>query len=146
MLLVFRLVVAAVFIVASLPKIHDPLQFGIAVHRYGMLPNGSIEAWFAVILPVMELWVGLGLLTGFWTRSNALVTAGMLVMFIIALTSAVERGLNIDCGCFDPDGASPVGYRRIIEDIILLLMCIPPLIRGSGWLGVDCLFRRSSPD
>jgi uncharacterized membrane protein YphA (DoxX/SURF4 family) len=145
LVMLFRLVPAVVFIVASIPKIQDPVGFGLAAHRYGMLPTGSLQAWFALILPVLELWVGLGLLVGFWTRANALLCGGMLVMFIIALTSAVERGLNIDCGCFDPDGASPVGYRRIIEDVILLLLCIPPLIRGSGWLGVDALFRRRSP-
>jgi uncharacterized membrane protein YphA (DoxX/SURF4 family) len=144
LLFLFRLVPAVVFIVAAIPKIQDPVAFGLAAHRYGMLPSGNIQAWFALILPVLELWVGLGLLVGFWTRANALLCSGMLVMFIVALTSAVQRGLNIDCGCFDPEGASPVGYRRIIEDVVLLLLCIPPLIKGSGWLGVDRLFARKA--
>lgn len=144
-LVLFRVVLAVVWIAAAAPKIRDPFEFAWAVHRYGIVPANSFEAWFAVILPVLELWVGVALLIGLWTRAGALLSVGMLIMFIAALASAVHRGLNIDCGCFDPKGASPVGYRRILEDSILLLLCVPPLIRGSGDYGLEAWFRRSSP-
>jgi len=144
-LFLFRIALAAVFLAAALPKIRDPFEFAWAVHRYGILPE-AWEAAFAVFLPVLELWVALALLLGFWSRAASLLCAGMLVIFIAALYSAIERGLNIDCGCFDPKGASPVGYRRIAEDVALLVACLPPLIWSSGRYGLDSLSRRSSPD
>jgi uncharacterized membrane protein YphA (DoxX/SURF4 family) len=145
-ILLFRIVLAVVFLAAAFPKIRDPMAFAWAIHRYGMVPPTSLEVWFAVILPVLELWVGFALLFGFWTRGSALLTGGMLVMFIIALFSAVQRGLDIDCGCFSPESASPVGYKRILEDVGLLILCLPPLMWGSRRYGLDSLRRKSSPD
>lgn len=46
-----------------------------------------------------------------------------MVLFILAYSSVVARGLSIDCGCF---GASQifheVGLRRLLEDFGYLLM------------------------
>ena len=50
----------------------------------------------------------------------------MLIMFIIALTQAYARGLDINCACFsleNPDQKSDI-LTRIIEDILLLAATI----------------------
>jgi hypothetical protein len=38
----------------------------------------------------------------------------------VAISSAVLRGLNINCGCFGGDGA-PVGWGKVLEDVALLV-------------------------
>jgi hypothetical protein len=49
----------------------------------------------------------------------------MLVIFILALTQALVRGLDISCGCFSvkPSSTSAV-WLRIIEDIVMLFFSI----------------------
>jgi len=64
------------------------------------------------------------LVTGFWVRANATMIGIMLVVFIIAVASAMARGLNIDCGCFGNTDATPVGWKKIGENTVMLLMAL----------------------
>ena len=49
--------------------------------------------------------------------------AMMLVVFIFAISMAMIRGLNIDCGCYHTMGDSiKIGYKKLIEDFIYLIM------------------------
>jgi len=42
-------------------------------------------------------------------------------VFIVAISSAMIRGLDIDCGCFAVGGGgSQVGLMRLLEDIAFL--------------------------
>jgi putative oxidoreductase len=93
------LAVAAVFIYAGIDKIHDPLQFADSIAAFAILPAVLINL-LAMGLPAFEIACGL-LLIGPWTRRvGALAIAIILVVFMIALSSALLRGLTLDCGCF----------------------------------------------
>ena len=53
--------------------------------------------------------------------------AALMILFIVAISSAIARGLNIDCGCFGTSKvgvamAHKVGLRRLLEDVGYLLM------------------------
>ncbi len=65
------------------------------------------------------------LITGKFERASLLVYSAMIVVFIIALSQAQIRGLDISCGCFsvDPSSTSEV-WLRIIEDIIILFFSV----------------------
>ncbi|MDP6288586.1 MAG: hypothetical protein QF548_12270, partial [Acidimicrobiales bacterium] len=57
-----------------------------------------------------------------------------MFVFIIALSQAMIRGIDINCGCFKvsvDNGGSHIGYRRIIEDIIFLGLSLFILNRGE---------------
>ena len=58
-----------------------------------------------------------------------------MVVFIIALSQALFRGIDINCGCFkvivENGGGHQVGFRRIIEDFIYLGMALMVLSRGE---------------
>ena len=93
--------------------------------RYELLPECMVGL-FALTLPMMELLSGLALMFTKWVREAALLIVGMLLMFIVALTWAVARGLEIDCGCF---GVPAVGGREelllaIVRDVVLLMPAI----------------------
>ncbi len=133
LVLACRLVVGGTFIYASLDKLTHPEAFAQAIHNYRMVPYSLLHV-MAHLLPVLEIIVGVLLVVGFWQRGAALLTAGMNVVFIVAIATALVRGLDISCGCFDTDGGHGVGISLLVRDVFLLAMCVPPLLaRQPGW-------------
>jgi putative oxidoreductase len=114
------LAVAAVFIYAGIDKIRDPLQFADSIAAFAILPAVLINL-LAMGLPPFEIACGL-LLIGPWTRRvGSLAVAIILVVFMIALSSALLRGLTLDCGCFGPGAPSrPRMWLELAFDATLL--------------------------
>jgi cobalt-zinc-cadmium efflux system protein len=100
LLFVLRLGLAAVFIAAAMPKIMAPDLFAGAIFNYQVLPAWGVNA-LALVLPWLELLVGVCLALGLWSRASALMVAGMMLVFIGAFSLAKARGLDISCGCFE---------------------------------------------
>ncbi|MDG2266855.1 MAG: MauE/DoxX family redox-associated membrane protein [Candidatus Marinimicrobia bacterium] len=128
-----RIVLGAVLIVASIDKILHPEAFAKVIGNYNVLPFG-LENILAIILPILELFVGCCLIFGVMLDGSAIITAGMMFVFIIALSQAMIRGIDINCGCFKvsvDNGGGNIGYRRIIEDIIFLGLSLFILNRGE---------------
>jgi hypothetical protein len=119
-----RIILGTVFVYASFDKIRYPEPFAQNIIGYDILPL----AWTniaAIWLPWLELVSGVMLILGVWVRSNALIVNFLLIVFIIALISAIVRGLDISCGCFEVgDSESQVGWMRVIEDVGLLLLSL----------------------
>ncbi|MBN1592447.1 MAG: DoxX family membrane protein [Candidatus Coatesbacteria bacterium] len=120
--LIFRIIVGGVFVYASIDKIIHPAQFADMVYNYRMLPYFVIN-FFAVILPWIELVIGLCLILGPFSDAASLVTGGLLAMFIVASIAALIRGLDINCGCFtmSPEGKK-AGWSVIITNTVLISM------------------------
>lgn len=111
------------FIYASVYKIHSPGEFAGTIYNYHILPVPLLANLLAVTLPWIELFAGLALLTGILRREGALICSGLLVVFMIAVASAMIRGYQIDCGCFSPSGAGrEVALKVIVQDIGMLLL------------------------
>ena len=133
--IVCRLGLGSLFIYSSLSKMDDPGLFADMVMRFEMLPEFAVGI-FSLSLPMMELLAGLMFIFTKWLREAALLSSGMLAMFMIALSSAILRGLEIDCGCF---GFSEDGGRRelliaIVRDVALLVPSLWLVCRPEGWL------------
>ena len=123
LLLIIRLFLGCIFIFASIEKISAPEAFATSVEAYKLVPYPLINM-FALIIPWLELVCGLLLVVGMASRASAILLSGLLVMFIAGIMLAMFRGLNIDCGCFGPEHASPVGWMKVFEDGGLLLLCL----------------------
>ncbi|MFQ6606808.1 MAG: MauE/DoxX family redox-associated membrane protein [Fidelibacterota bacterium] len=130
LVLLARLVVGVVFIYASLDKIAHPGDFAEAIGNYHVLPWG-LENLLGLTLSWLELLIGLCLIFGIMLDGAALLSAGLLMVFIVAISQALARGIDIECGCFKVSSpGEKVGLKRIIEDLIYL---------GLTWL---ILFRK----
>ncbi len=92
-------VLAGVFIYAGIDKIRDPLQFADSIAAFAILPVVLINLP-AIGLPPFEIGCALLLLPPATRRIGALAVALLSVVFMIALSSALRRGLTLDCGCF----------------------------------------------
>jgi putative oxidoreductase len=100
-----RLLIGAIFIYASVYKIWDPAEFAVSIRNYMIIPV-SWSNLAAVTLPWIELGAGALLILGIGARPAALLTTGMLVVFLAAMIYAYSIGLDIDCGCFSSTASS----------------------------------------
>jgi uncharacterized membrane protein YphA (DoxX/SURF4 family) len=141
-LLVVRLGLAAVFVGAAIPKIAAPDLFAGAIFNYQMLPAWGVNA-VALVLPWLELFVGLGLALGIWSRASALLVAGMMLVFIAAFSTAKARGLDIACGCFEMGkGENPTSIAWVVVRDLGLCAAALVVARFADSPGLLGLVRR----
>jgi putative oxidoreductase len=124
--LAVSIVLAAVFIYAGVDKIRDPAQFADSVAAFAILPNALVTP-MALGLPLFEVLCGLIVLTPPSRRVGALALTLATAMFIVALVSALARGLTLDCGCFG--AGAPSRPRMWVESILDVA-----LFAGAMWL------------
>ncbi len=119
-----RVFLGIIFIYAAVDKIIHPHQFRIIIENYQMMPP-LFSHYAAMFLPWLEVVCGLFLIAGFYVRTSSGLLCGLLAIFIVALISAVDRGLDINCGCFTLSAeGSAVSVYRIVEDILMLGMSL----------------------
>jgi rhodanese-related sulfurtransferase/uncharacterized membrane protein YphA (DoxX/SURF4 family) len=122
-ILLSRLFLGGIFVYASYDKILRPMSFAEVVYNYQVLP-GMLVNLVSLLLPWLELLVGLCLLLGIWLSGAVLICNVLLVVFFGTLTFNLARGLDIDCGCFTPSvGASSAGHMLwyLLRDGVFLL-------------------------
>ena len=119
-----RIAVAAVFLGACLAKIRDPELFALAVNRYRILP-GEFVNLVAIVLPWIELTAGLAVLAApaRLRAAGALLLAGMLTVFTIAISLNMLRGIEASCGCFSTraDAAVSDGWNLVRNGALIWL-------------------------
>jgi len=129
--LIVRLVVGGVFIYASFYKIVDPMSFAKSIWYYHMVP-GSLINLMALILPWLEFICGVFIILGIWYRGSVLWMNILVIVFLIALLSAIARNLSIDCGCFKAsEGATSSAWYSLWFDVGLLVLTLQLLFSRS---------------
>jgi len=109
-----RVYLGGLFVYASLYKIAEPYDFALSVATYQILPL-SIVNLFALLVPWIELGLGTALILGLWTRTAGLLASGLLLLFVVALSIALSRDLQLFCGCF--------ASRQAAEEIGISTFC-----------------------
>jgi uncharacterized membrane protein YphA (DoxX/SURF4 family) len=104
-----RLILAGIFIYAGLDKIAHPAAFAKNVYNYQILPDALINLT-ALVLPWLEVFLGLCLLAGLWLPGAVLAANGLLGVFLAALVFNLARGLDIYCGCFSAGSEAPAMF------------------------------------
>jgi len=124
---IFRLILGIIFIYASYDKILDPAGFSKNIHNFHVTPI-SLENLAALIIPWLELIIGVFLIFGLFLEGSTSIIIVLLVFFIFILSQAVFRGIDVHCGCFKIEADSGTTdfrmelFKRIGEDIIFLGM------------------------
>ena len=98
-LLLLRLALGGVFIYAGALKIVDAPGFAKAVHHFQLTP-WPVSLLLAIYLPWLEVLAGLALIVRRLALGASLALVIMSAVFLIALSIAWARGLDISCGCF----------------------------------------------
>ena len=117
-----RLPLALVFIYAGAVKIQDIVAFASHIAAYQVLPY-ALNYLVAATLPYVEFLAGVLLLLNVRVRPALVVIGGMTLVFMVALASVMWRGLDIDCGCFDPAGGQDVSAgTAFLRDVGLMFL------------------------
>jgi putative oxidoreductase len=119
----FRYVLGATFLYACVHKILHPDAFAKVIYGYKILPAFSINL-LAIALPFFELACGLCFMLGIFPRAAAVIANGMLLIFIIAISYNLARGLQFDCGCFTVHKAGVYSDPKelLVRDLLYFLM------------------------
>jgi putative oxidoreductase len=117
--LTLRIVLAGLFALAGGLKLLDPAAFAAEIHRYQLIPWWGC-ALLALLLPWLEICVGIGLLTRSFSRGALVWVTALLIIFSLALLSAMLRGLSIDCGCFGRLWQSTGTFWPLVRNGVLL--------------------------
>ena len=117
-----RLILALVFVYAGAVKIQDVVAFAGHVAAYQILPY-AMNYLVAATLPYVESLAGVLLLLNVRVRPALVAIGGMTLVFMVALVSVLLRGLDIDCGCFDPAGGEDVSAGiALLRDVGLMVL------------------------
>ncbi|HMB70978.1 MAG TPA: MauE/DoxX family redox-associated membrane protein [bacterium] len=136
-----RIGLGALFIAAALPKLQDPAGFAGSIDHYHLLPEAGGRI-LALVLPVLELLVGMCLVLGVLDAGASLLVLALMIVFTAAVGSAVARGLDISCGCFDTEGGTKVGVTKVAENLALTAAAFWVRVRDRSWLSVGALLRK----
>jgi putative oxidoreductase len=112
-----RLLAGGVFLVAGVLKVLDPAHFAADIDHFRLLPYFAV-APLALYLPWLEIVCGLAVFVNKWRRSTLALLLALTIVFIVAITSAWMRGLDIRCGCFGAASTAPLAYD-LVFDVVL---------------------------
>jgi len=146
--LVFRLIIAAIFLTSAYGKLVDIERYSVdAVYNFGILPLG-LARLFGLVMPFIELLCALGLLFGVLTRLSALGISLMSMSFFIAKAIVLSQGRSIECGCF---GAviDTLASVTIFMDLPIMFMALMVMFSSSHvrhWTAIGRLLPQAWKD
>ena len=137
--LLFRLVLAGVFLLSSFGKLVNIEEYSVnAIYNFQIMPVWLARP-FGYVMPFIELLCALGLLGGVLTRLSGLGAALMSLAFFIAKAIVLLQGRSIECGCF---GAivETLASVTIYMDVPMMLMGLFVMFSSSRhWLAIGGL-------
>ena len=129
LVLLGRLLLAAVFALAAVMKLADRAGTRTAVREFGV-PK-SLGGSVATLLPIAELAVAVALLVPQSARWGALGAVALLAAFIAVMARSMARGEAPDCHCFGALASEPVGWRTLVRNLALAAVAI--FVVAGGW-------------
>jgi len=120
--LLARLAVGGMFVYAGTVKLLAPAEeFAYAIETY-KVTGAQLSLWAAYIMPWLELYAGLLLAAGIFTRFNAALCGALLLFFEALLAQARLRGLPVtSCGCFGSGSSNSLEYE-FFQNLVFLAL------------------------
>lgn len=134
LLLVARLLLAAVFIVSGLAKVVDLKGSQKAVQGFGV--PSFLAVPLGTILPFAELAVMVALLPSEWAWYGAIGALALLLAFIVGISVNLSFGRKPDCHCFGQLHSEPVGASTLIRNVILAAIAGFIVWQGAAYSNV----------
>jgi uncharacterized membrane protein YphA (DoxX/SURF4 family) len=120
---VARVALGLIFLAASWDKIADPVAFAKIIRNYQILPDVLING-AALVLPWIEVVVGVCLLTGFAVRGAGLSATLMMLVFLSAMAYAMHKGISTQCGCFTTKADDAISATTFLRDGSILALAL----------------------
>lgn len=136
-----RILLGGLFLYAGASKLMDMRTFMYDIENYRLLPK-TLLPFIAIGMPAIEIIAGFCLLLGLWMEGALTIITALIIVFIAAITAAVWRGLDINCGCFGTSDAEQVGWTVLLRDYVLLLFVIPLWLTKERFMQLDNLLAK----
>jgi uncharacterized membrane protein YphA (DoxX/SURF4 family) len=116
-LLLARLLLAAVFVVAGLAKLADRAGSRQALRDFGV--PSVLAAPLGILLPLAELAVGVALVPIATAWGGAVGALALLLLFLAVISLTLAQGRAPDCRCFGQLSSAPVGWPTLVRNGLL---------------------------
>lgn len=133
LLLLIRLLLAGVFGIAGLAKALDRKGSEKALRDFGV-PEILVPA-FAIVLPLAEIGIAVGLLFISTSWYSAIGSAALLTVFTVAMLYQIAKGRNPDCHCFGQVTSTPISNVTVVRNIVLILVSAFLISQGAAEQG-----------
>lgn len=130
-LLLARLILAAVLAVAGAAKLADPAGTRKALASFGA-PNWAAERLW-LVLPLAEITIAALLLPASSAWIGAMAALALLAVFLAAIVINLSQGRTPDCNCFGQIHSAPVGASTLALNGALIALA--GLIAWKGVAG-----------
>jgi putative oxidoreductase len=134
--LALRIALGCVFLAAGGLKVGHADVFAGEIAGFQLLWHPLI-APLALLLPFLELMVGVYLILGLFTRFAAWLGALEMAVFAGAIAAAVMRGISTSCGCFGPADKATTSWPEVARDAVFALIAVVIALRAPGALALD---------
>ena len=131
-----RLLLGALFILSGALKAGHAVALAATIADFRLLPSGMIGP-LALALPYFEIGLGLYLAIGLFTRVAAIVGCTQLIVYALAIGSAVLRHIPANCGCFGPNDSAPADWPHVVFDLALAALAAFIAYGAPGALAID---------
>jgi peroxiredoxin/uncharacterized membrane protein YphA (DoxX/SURF4 family) len=130
LLLVARLILAAVFLVSGIAKLLD-LSGGKSAMRSFGVPE-SLARPAGILLPIVEILVAVLLIPVATAAWGALLALLLLAVFIVGIGYNLARGRKFECHCFGELTHSEIGPSTLIRNAVLAVLAAFVAFSGFG--------------
>lgn len=136
-LLIARLVLAAVFAVAAVGKLAGRSRTVATLAEFGVAE--PLRRPLAIALPAVELAIAASLLPAASAAWGALAAALLLVAFTAAVGRALRQGREVDCNCFGALGPSRISRWTLARNALLLALAVGVAIAAQDDPGTSAV-------
>jgi hypothetical protein len=113
-----------IFLTAGAKKLRHWQEFRGVVAAYRLLP-ASGAALVAVLIPPIELLLGIASIVRWGMPLTSFAVAAMLSVFAVAMAINIGRGRTaIDCGCFQSALRQELEWRLVIRNVACALLVL----------------------
>lgn len=116
-------IIAFILIFSGMSKVLDPDILTGTLQSLNILPDVLIII-LSVTLPVLEILIGIILLTKLHVRLILMITILLFAAFWIYSIFGILTGLNNECGCFGSIIRTETGWGMLVRNSILLTIVI----------------------
>lgn len=120
-----RTLFCVLMLTTALGKLLDNRGFAAVIATYQFPIPEPLLLPLGLVVSLVELAIGLAILTGFQLRRAALFTVAVHVGYLSLAVITNLRGIAlVNCGCFGVFLARPMTWYTVLEDAILLALSL----------------------
>lgn len=141
---VLRILVGLAFFISGLLKVIDLKAFQKIVISLGLL-NGSLPLLVSIIIPVLELILGIMLVMGVFTKIAALHLNVLLIIFSWVTFYVLENRPDLLCGCFGTLFDMTFGVYHFIALFIFFILNLILIVQPVDTWSLERVFKEKIP-